>query len=187
MKSTQPTVRVSVERLDHLMNLVGEALIDQTSLADLSRTGARKEPSPVIQSIGGVSDHMGRVIKELQDGVMKTRMLPIDQLLNRFPRLVRDLSQKLGKDIELVIKGGETELDRMIIEELSDPLIHLIRNSADHGIESAEVRAQQNKPAKGRIKLTSYHEENHVVIRFSDDGKGIDGEKIKASALKKAL
>ncbi|WP_145331623.1 chemotaxis protein CheA [Paenibacillus xylanexedens] len=187
MKSTQPTVRVSVERLDHLMNLVGELLIDQTSLADLSRTGARKEPSPVIQSIGGVSDHMGRVIKELQDGVMKTRMLPIDQLLNRFPRLVRDLSQKLGKDIELVIKGGETELDRMIIEELSDPLIHLIRNSADHGIESADVRAKQNKPAKGRIKLTSYHEENHVVIRFSDDGKGIDGEKIKASALKKGI
>ncbi|MCM3133141.1 chemotaxis protein CheA [Paenibacillus polysaccharolyticus] len=187
MKSTQPTVRVSVERLDHLMNLVGELLIDQTSLADLSRSGARKEPSSVIQSIGGVSDHMGRVIKELQDGVMKTRMLPIEQLLNRFPRLVRDLSQKLGKDIELVIKGGETELDRMIIEELSDPLIHLIRNSADHGIESAEVRAQQNKPSKGRIKLTSYHEENHVVIRFSDDGKGIDGEKIKASALKKGI
>lgn len=186
-KSTQPTVRVSVERLDHLMNLVGELLIDQTSLADLSRSGARREPSSVIQSIGGVSDHMGRVIKELQDGVMKTRMLPIEQLLNRFPRLVRDLSQKLGKDIELVIKGGETELDRMIIEELSDPLIHLIRNSADHGIESAEVRAQQNKPAKGRIKLTSYHEENHVVIRFSDDGKGIDGEKIKASALKKGI
>ncbi|WP_434750674.1 chemotaxis protein CheW [Paenibacillus amylolyticus] len=187
MKSTQPTVRVSVERLDHLMNLVGELLIDQTSLADLSRSGARKEPSPVIQSIGGVSDHMGRVIKELQDGVMKTRMLPIDQLLNRFPRLVRDLSQKLGKDIELVIKGGETELDRMIIEELSDPLIHLIRNSADHGIESAEIRTKQNKPAKGRIKLTSYHEENHVVIRFSDDGKGIDGEQIKASALKKGI
>ncbi|KAA8786064.1 two-component system chemotaxis sensor kinase CheA [Paenibacillus sp. 4624] len=187
MKSTQPTVRVSVERLDHLMNLVGELLIDQTSLADLSSSGARKESSPVLQSIGGVSDHMGRVIKELQDGVMKTRMLPIEQLLNRFPRLVRDLSQKLGKDIELVIKGGETELDRMIIEELSDPLIHLIRNSADHGVESAEVRAKQNKPAKGRIKLTSYHEENHVVIRFSDDGKGIDGEKIKASALKKGI
>ncbi|WP_342551545.1 chemotaxis protein CheA [Paenibacillus sp. FSL R7-0652] len=187
MKSSQPTVRVSVERLDHLMNLVGELLIDQTSLADLSSTGVRKEASPVLQRIGSVSDHMGSVIKELQDGVMKTRMLPIEQLLNRFPRLVRDLSQKLGKDIELVIKGGETELDRMIIEELSDPLIHLIRNSADHGIESAEVRAAHHKPAKGRIKLTSYHEENHVVIRFSDDGKGIDGEKIKASALKKGI
>ncbi|WP_017687853.1 chemotaxis protein CheA [Paenibacillus sp. PAMC 26794] len=187
VKAAQPTVRVSVERLDHLMNLVGELLIDQTSLADLSGSGARKESSPLIRSISGVSDHMGRVIKELQEGVMKTRMLPIDQLFSRFPRLVRDLSQKLGKDLELVIQGGETELDRMIIEELSDPLIHLIRNSADHGIESAEVRAENGKPSKGRITLTSFHEENHVVIRYSDDGKGIDGEKIKASALGKGI
>ncbi|MCP1421531.1 two-component system chemotaxis sensor kinase CheA [Paenibacillus xylanexedens] len=187
VKAAQPTVRVSVERLDHLMNLVGELLIDQTSLADLSGTGARKESSTLIRSISGVSDHMGRVIKELQEGVMKTRMLPIDQLFSRFPRLVRDLSQKLGKDLELVIQGGETELDRMIIEELSDPLIHLIRNSADHGIESAEVRAGNGKPSKGRITLTSFHEENHVVIRYSDDGKGIDGEKIKASALGKGI
>ncbi|WP_458122962.1 chemotaxis protein CheW [Paenibacillus sp. Z3-2] len=187
IKAAQPTVRVSVERLDHLMNLVGELLIDQTSLADLSGSAARKEPSSFIQSIGGVSDHMGRVIKELQEGVMKTRMLPIDQLFSRFPRLVRDLSQKLGKDLELVIQGGETELDRMIIEELSDPLIHLIRNSADHGIESVEVRAEHSKPSKGRITLTSFHEENHVVIRYSDDGKGIDGEKIKASALGKGI
>ncbi|APO46408.1 chemotaxis protein CheA [Paenibacillus xylanexedens] len=187
VKTAQPTVRVSVERLDHLMNLVGELLIDQTSLADLSGSGARKESSTLIRSISGVSDHMGRVIKELQEGVMKTRMLPIDQLFSRFPRLVRDLSQKLGKDLELVIQGGETELDRMIIEELSDPLIHLIRNSADHGIESAEVRAELGKPSKGRITLTSFHEENHVVIRYSDDGKGIDGEKIKASALGKGI
>ncbi|MDQ0655597.1 chemotaxis protein CheA [Paenibacillus sp. W2I17] len=187
LKAAQPTVRVSVERLDHLMNLVGELLIDQTSLADLSGSGARKESSTLIRSISGVSDHMGRVIKELQEGVMKTRMLPIDQLFSRFPRLVRDLSQKLGKDLELVIQGGETELDRMIIEELSDPLIHLIRNSADHGIESAEVRAENDKPSKGRITLTSFHEENHVVIRYSDDGKGIDGEKIKASALGKGI
>ncbi|MFX3650468.1 MAG: chemotaxis protein CheA [Paenibacillus sp.] len=187
VKAAQPTVRVNVERLDHLMNLVGELLIDQTSLADLSGSGARKESSSLIQSISGVSDHMGRVIKELQEGVMKTRMLPIDQLFSRFPRLVRDLSQKLGKDLELVIQGGETELDRMIIEELSDPLIHLIRNSADHGIESAQVRAETGKPSKGRITLTSFHEENHVVIRFSDDGKGIDGEKIKASALGKGI
>ncbi|PYE51214.1 histidine kinase [Paenibacillus barcinonensis] len=186
-KTMQPTVRVSVERLDHLMNLVGELLIDQTSLADLSSSGARKDTSLLIQNIGGVSDHMGRVIKELQDGVMKTRMLPIDQLFNRFPRLVRDLSQKLGKDLELVIHGGETELDRMIIEELSDPLIHLIRNSADHGIESEQERAANGKPTKGRITLTSFHEENHVVIRYSDDGRGIDGDKIKASALAKGI
>ncbi|MFD2879023.1 hypothetical protein ACFTAO_28415 [Paenibacillus rhizoplanae] len=152
----QSTVRVSVERLDHLMNLVGELLIEQTSLADLSTAGQRNDPAKVLPDIGSISDHMGGIIKELQEGVMKTRMLPMDQLFNRFPRLVRDLAQKLGKDIELQIQGGETELDRMIIEELSDPLIHLIRNSADHGIESPEVRVQQGKAPKGRITLTSF-------------------------------
>jgi two-component system chemotaxis sensor kinase CheA len=176
-----------VERLDHLMNLVGELLIEQTSLADLSAAGQRNDPAKVLPDIGGVSDHMGSIIKELQEGVMKTRMLPIDQLFSRFPRLVRDLAQKLGKEIELLIQGGETELDRMIIEELSDPLIHLIRNSADHGIERPEVRADCGKPVKGRITLTSFHEENHVVIRLADDGQGIDAGKIKASALGKGI
>lgn len=186
-KGNQPTVRVSVERLDHLMNLVGELLIDQTSLADLKTAGIRNDPAKALQSISGVSDHMGSVIKELQEGVMKTRMLPIDQLFSRFPRMVRDLAQKLGKDIELVLQGGETELDRMIIEELSDPLIHLIRNSADHGIESHEVRASKGKPAKGRITLSSFHEENNVVISLADDGQGIDAGNIKASALRKGI
>ncbi|MNO41705.1 Chemotaxis protein CheA [compost metagenome] len=184
---THPTVRVNVERLDHLMNLVGELLIQQTSLADLSAAGQRSDPARVLPDIGNVSDHMSSIIKELQEGVMKTRMLPIDQLFSRFPRLVRDLAQKLGKDIELLIQGGETELDRMIIEELSDPLIHLIRNSADHGIESPGVRAAAGKPVKGRVTLTSFHEENHVVIRLEDDGQGIDAGKIKASALGKGI
>ncbi|MEK3905424.1 MULTISPECIES: chemotaxis protein CheA [unclassified Paenibacillus] len=183
----QSTVRVSVERLDHLMNLVGELLIEQTSLADLSANGQRNDPAKVLPDIGSISDHMGGIIKELQEGVMKTRMLPMDQLFNRFPRLVRDLAQKLGKDIELQIQGGETELDRMIIEELSDPLIHLIRNSADHGIESPEVRVQQGKAPKGRITLTSFHEENQVVIRLEDDGQGIDAARITASALRKGI
>lgn len=182
-----PTVRVSVDRLDHLMNLVGELLIDQTSLASLKSAGMRKDPAKSLQAIDGVSDHMGRVIKELQEGVMKTRMLPIDQLFSRFPRLVRDLSQKLGKDLDLVIQGGETELDRTIIEELGDPLIHLIRNSADHGIESPAEREVLGKPAKGLISLTSFHEENHVVIVLKDDGKGIDAARITESALRKGL
>ncbi|WP_231637682.1 chemotaxis protein CheA [Paenibacillus sp. FSL R5-0912] len=185
--STQPTVRVSVERLDHLMNLVGELLIEQTSLADLSAAGLRNDPAKVLPGIGGVSDHMGTIIKELQEGVMKTRMLPIDQLFNRFPRLVRDLAHKLGKEIELLIQGGETELDRMIIEELSDPLIHLIRNSTDHGIESPEARVERGKSPKGMITLTSFHEENQVVIRLEDDGQGIDAGRIKASALSKGI
>ncbi|MBY0010709.1 chemotaxis protein CheA [Paenibacillus typhae] len=186
-KGSQPTVRVSVERLDHLMNLVGELLIDQTSLAGLNATSLRNDPARVLQNISNVSDHMGTVIKELQEGVMKTRMLPIDQLFSRFPRMVRDLAHKLGKEIELQVQGGETELDRMIIEELSDPLIHLIRNSADHGVESPEVRAARGKPLKGRITLTSYHEENHVVIRLEDDGQGIEAERIRASAVKKGI
>ncbi len=186
-KGTHPTVRVNVERLDHLMNLVGELLIEQTSLADLSAAGQRSDPARVLPDISSVSDHMGSIIKELQEGVMKTRMLPIDQLFSRFPRLVRDLAQKLDKAIELLIQGGETELDRMIIEELSDPLIHLIRNSADHGIESPGVRVSGGKPAKGRITLTSFHEENHVVIRLEDDGQGIDAGRIKASALGKGI
>ncbi|WP_150275722.1 chemotaxis protein CheA [Paenibacillus tepidiphilus] len=185
--SGQPTVRIHVERLDQLMNLVGELLIDQTSLADLHATGQRSDPAGILHKIGSVSDHMGRVIKELQEGVMKTRMLPIDQLFSRFPRLVRDLAHKLGKDIELVLQGGETELDRMIIEELGDPLIHLIRNSADHGIESPEARLAAGKPAAGCITLTSFHEENNVVITLQDDGQGIDPDKIKASAVAKGL
>lgn len=183
----QATVRVSVERLDHLMNLVGELLIEQTSLADLSAAGQRGNAAGVLPEIHSASDHMGSLIKELQEGVMKTRMLPIDQLFSRFPRLVRDLSQKLGKEIELRIQGGETELDRMIIEELSDPLIHLIRNSADHGIESPEIRVREGKAPKGIITLNSYHEENQVVIRLQDDGQGIDAERIKASALGKGI
>ncbi len=185
--SGQPTVRVHVERLDQLMNLVGELLIDQTSLADLHTNGQRSDPAGILQKIGSVSDHMGRVIKELQEGVMKTRMLPIDQLFSRFPRLVRDLAHKLGKEIELVLEGRETELDRMIIEELGDPLIHLIRNSADHGIESPEVRLEGGKPVAGRITLSSYHEENHVVITLQDDGQGIHADRIKASATAKGL
>lgn len=186
-RGTAPTVRVNVERLDHLMNLVGELLIDQTSLADLSVRGGREEPMQALRDISGVSDHMARVIKELQEGVMKTRMLPLDQLFSRFPRMVRDLSQKLGKELELVVRGGETELDRMLIEELSDPLIHLIRNGADHGIEEPAERGKLGKPAVGRITLNSFHEENHVVITCEDDGKGIDPERIKASALAKGI
>ncbi|WP_234340158.1 chemotaxis protein CheA [Gorillibacterium timonense] len=181
----QSTVRVNVERLDHLMNLVGELLIEQTSLTELSHDTS--DPSRSLQDAGHVADRIGTLIKELQEGVMKTRMLPIDQLFSRFPRMVRDLAQKLDKDIELITHGGETELDRMIIEELSDPLIHLIRNSADHGIETPEIRLAAGKPAKGRITLSSYYEENHVVVALRDDGQGIDAERIKASAVRKGI
>jgi two-component system chemotaxis sensor kinase CheA len=130
---------------------------------------------------------MSSIVEELQESVMKARMLPIEHLFNRFPRMVRDLSQKLNKEIELVLEGMETELDRTLIEEIGDPLIHLIRNAVDHGIESAEVRMSKGKRAKGRVRLNSFHEDNQVVITVEDDGAGILPDKIKASALRKGI
>ncbi|MBP1990689.1 chemotaxis protein CheA [Paenibacillus eucommiae] len=196
-KGTQPeekqkqgpqTIRVHVERLEQLMNLVGELLIDQTSLAELKQTAAQRFPGEEFADrLGAVSDRMTRIVGELQESVMKARMLPIEHLFNRFPRMVRDLSQKLGKEIELVLEGMETELDRTVIEEIGDPLIHLLRNSVDHGVEMPDVRTSKGKPAKGRIRLNSFHENNQVVITIQDDGAGISAEKVKASALHKGI
>lgn len=118
---------------------------------------------------------------------MKARMLPVESLFNKFPRMVRDLAQKAGKEVDFVMEGQETELDRSIIEEIGDPLIHLLRNAVDHGIETPEEREKAGKPRKGRVLLKAYHEENHIIITVSDDGKGIDVEKVKESAVKKGL
>ncbi|MDF2937713.1 MAG: chemotaxis protein CheA [Paenibacillaceae bacterium] len=182
------TIRVSVERLEHLMNLVGELLIDQTSLAQLKQSVTRSHPNEeFVERLGDISDHISRTVGELQDSVMKARMLPIKHLFQRFPRTVRDLSQKLGKDIELVLDGMETELDRTVIEEIGDPLIHLIRNAVDHGIEAADVRIASGKSAKGTVRLNSYHEDNQVIITVEDDGGGIRPEAILESALRKGV
>ncbi|WP_248925104.1 chemotaxis protein CheA [Paenibacillus hamazuiensis] len=187
-KQGAQTIRVSVERLEHLMNLVGELLIDQTSLSELKRSLSRRfSNEDFVNRLTEVSDHMAHIVEELQESVMKARMLPIEHLFNRFPRMVRDLSQKLGKDIALVLEGMETELDRTLIEEIGDPLIHLIRNAVDHGIEAADERERKGKPAKGRVRLNSFHEDNQVVITIEDDGAGIDPEKIKASAIRKGI
>lgn len=182
----QQTVRVDVERLEHLMNLVGELVIDQTRLLDVrSRLSDRYPNDSDIELFSEVGNHVGQVISELQEGMMKTRMLPIEQLFNRFPRMVRDLCQKANKEIDFIIEGKETELDRNLIEEIGDPIIHLLRNSLDHGVEEPEERERIGKPRKGRVTLRAAHEENHIVITITDDGKGIDPEKVKASALKK--
>jgi two-component system, chemotaxis family, sensor kinase CheA len=187
-KQGPQTIRVSVERLEHLMNLVGELLIDQTSLAQLKQSVSRKyRNEEFVERLGDISDHISRTVEELQDSVMKARMLPIESLFQRFPRMVRDLSQKLGKEIELVLEGMETELDRTVIEEIGDPLIHLIRNAVDHGIEPADVRTAHGKPAKGRVRLNSYHEDNQVIITVEDDGGGIRPDKMIASALRKGI
>ncbi|TNJ66847.1 chemotaxis protein CheA [Paenibacillus hemerocallicola] len=187
-KQGAQTIRVSVERLEQLMNLVGELLIDQTSLAELKRTAYQRFPhEEFTERLSDVSDHMARIVGELQESVMKARMLPIEHMFNRFPRMVRDLSRNLGKEIELVLDGTETELDRTLIEEIGDPLIHLVRNALDHGIEAPEVRTGKGKPEQGRVRLNSYHEDNQVVITVEDDGAGIRPEIIKQSAVRKGL
>lgn len=182
------TIRVDVERLELLMNLVGELVIDQTRISQVGSVLHRRYTSDnSVEELGHISDHVSRVIGELQESVMKVRMLPIEQLFNRFPRMIRDLAQSLNKDIDLIIEGRETELDRTVIEEIGDPLIHLIRNAVDHGIESAEERKLAGKPLKGQLRITAAHEENQVVITVEDDGAGIDPDKIRDIALHKGI
>ncbi|WP_134685623.1 chemotaxis protein CheA [Brevibacillus migulae] len=184
----QQTIRVDVDRLEKLMNLVGELVIDQTRLHDVRNRIINGDCSDSnMEVFGEITHHLSRVISDLQEGMMKTRMLPIEQLFNRFPRMIRDLAQKIGKEIDFIIEGKETELDRTLIEEIGDPLIHLLRNAVDHGIELPQERVRQGKPAKGTLYLRAAHQENHIVISISDDGKGIDPAKIKASAIKKGI
>lgn len=182
----QQTVRVDIERLENLINLVGELVIGQTRLKDVRNRLAERYPNdPQIESFHEVENQLGHIVSELQEGMMKTRMLPIEQLFNRFPRMVRDIAQKASKDINFVMEGKETELDRNLIEEIADPIIHLLRNSLDHGIEEPDERERLGKQRQGTVLLKATHEENHIVVTISDDGRGIDVEKIKQSAIKK--
>ena len=183
-----PTIRIDVERLEELMNLVGELVISQTRLTDVrGRLAERYSNDPDFEGFQEVENNFGQIISELQERMMKTRMLPIEQLFNRFPRMVRDLAQKSLKEVNFIMEGKETELDRNLIEEIADPIIHLLRNSLDHGIEPPDERERVGKQRQGTVVLKASHEENHIVITISDDGKGIDTEKIKQSAIKKHL
>lgn len=173
------TVRVDIDRLDNLMNLVSELIIIKTRLED----GGSVERDNMNEAI----EYLERITTSLHDAVMKVRMVPIERVFNRFPRMVRDLAKELGKEIELEMSGEETEVDRTIIDEIGDPLIHLIRNSLDHGIESPEIRRERGKSATGMIKLRAYPDGNNVVIELEDDGAGIDLEKVKRKALDKGL
>lgn len=180
------TIRVEVTRLDKLLNLVGELVIDRTRIAQLgSRFEQEYELNPLVENLNETASHIGRITDELQEEIMKARMLPIDNVFNRFPRMIRDLAQKLGKEINFVVEGKETELDRSVIEVIGDPLIHMLRNSVDHGVEMPKEREAAGKPAIGTVQLRAKHEENHIVIEIEDDGKGIDPEKMRANAVKK--
>lgn len=187
-KKANRTVRVDVELLDSLMNLVGELVIDRTRLFQiLGNLEVNYEMDEVSQDLGRTSVHIARVTTQLQEQIMKARMLPVENLFNKFPRMVRDLSQKAGKEVDFVMTGQETELDRSIIEEIGDPLIHLLRNAVDHGIEPPDQRVAKGKPRIGQLKLQASHEENHIIITIKDDGRGIDPEVVKKSGVKKGM
>ncbi|MDN5362801.1 MAG: two-component system, chemotaxis family, sensor kinase CheA [Moorella sp. (in: firmicutes)] len=182
------TVRVDVQRLENLMNLVGELVIDRTRLAEVGNgLQAKLANEELLETLEEVSLHIGRITSDLQEEIMKARMFPIDQVFNRFPRMVRDLARKAGKELDFIIEGRETELDRTVIEEIGDPLIHLLRNAIDHGIEPPEERLKKGKPRQGTVRLKAFHQENQIVITVEDDGAGMDAEKIKAKAVAKGL
>ncbi|WP_027389521.1 chemotaxis protein CheA [Chrysiogenes arsenatis] len=181
------TIRVDVERLDSLMNLVGELVLGRNRIAQLTQQMETTIGGEHIEALSETSAQLSLITTELQMAVMKTRMLPVGKVFNRFPRMVRDLSRELKKEIELVITGQDTELDKSVIEEIGDPLVHLIRNSCDHGIEIPEVRKASGKPALGTVHLAAFHEGNHIVIEIKDDGKGIDAEMLKEKAVEKEL
>jgi len=174
------TVRVDIDRLDNLMNLVSELIIIKTRMEDLSNNSDMKEMEDTIE-------YLERVTTSLHDSVMKVRMVPLERIFNRFPRMVRDLSKELDKKVNFIMHGENTEVDRTVIDEIGDPLIHLIRNSMDHGIEKPEERLKLGKGEEGNLILKAYPDGNSVVIELSDDGRGIDFDKIREKAVEKGL
>ncbi len=186
--TVEQTIRVDVKRLDHLMNLIGELVLGKNRLMKINEdVEERYEGEEFLEELNQVVSIVSLVTTDLQIAVMKTRMLPIGKVFNKFPRMIRDLSRELNKQIELEIGGEETELDKSIVEEIGDPLVHIIRNSCDHGIETPDVRKAAGKPEVGTIQLKAYNEGNHIVIQITDDGKGLDIDVLKSKSLEKGV
>lgn len=183
-KAVGHTVRVDIEKLDVLMNLVSELIIAKNGLVSASTLDENGEAA-VNQNFNEQIEYLERVTTNLHESVMKVRMMPIESVVSKFPRMIRDLTKKLNKPMELYMSGEETELDRTVIDEIGDPLMHLLRNSADHGIESAEVRAERGKNPTGSIFLDAYQDGNNVVIEVRDDGNGIDVDRVRNKAIEK--
>jgi two-component system, chemotaxis family, sensor kinase CheA len=177
------SIRVSIEKVDELLNSVGELVITQSVLSQLAAPLEGRDAEQLRNALGQLERHM----RGLQESVMRVRMLPINVVFNRFPRLVRDLGQKLGKKIELRLTGDTTELDKTVLEKIGDPLVHLVRNAIDHGIETPEVRLAAGKPAHGIIELNAYHKGGNVIVEVSDDGGGLRRERILAKARERGL
>lgn len=183
--STNRTVRVDIEKLDALMNQVSELIIAKNSLVSIS--SGTENGGFSNQGFHEQIEYLERITTNLHESVMKVRMVPIESVVNKFPRMIRDLSRSLNKKMELFMTGEETELDRTVVDQIGDPLQHLLRNSADHGLESAEIRAQRGKPETGTIFLNAYQEGNNVIIQVGDDGNGIDVEAVKEKAIERGV
>jgi two-component system chemotaxis sensor kinase CheA len=196
--SLHQTIRVDIERLDTLLNLVGELVINRTRISDIANTLERLIADkaldsssalvgPLAKDLADSAALLARTTNEIQESIMKVRMVPIGQVFDRFPRLVRDVAKARGKEVQLVITGAETDLDKTIVDEVGEPLMHLLRNCVDHGIEPPEVRVQRGKPRVGTITLNAYHEGNQIIIEVADDGGGIDLDKVRARGIKQGL
>ncbi|KYO64565.1 chemotaxis protein CheA [Thermovenabulum gondwanense] len=180
-KKSGKTLRVDIERLDNLMNLVSELIIIKTRLEEIE--GDLDKDQDKREAI----EYLSRITSNLHDAVMKVRMVPIENVFNRFPRIVYDLSKELNKKVNLIIEGAETELDRTVIDEIGDPLLHIVRNAIDHGIERPDERVKRGKPEEGTLRMKAYHDGNNVVIEINDDGAGIDCERIARKAVEKGI
>ena len=182
------TVRVNVTYLDTLMEQIGELVISRNSISQIARTLAEKYPyDELVESLNDNLSQINTIVSTLQQDIMSIRMLPIDIVFNSLPRMVRDLARKTGKKINFIVEGQDTEVDRSVIEYLKDPLVHLLRNSVDHGIETVEERKASGKPETGTIKLQAYQEQDNIIIKVTDDGKGIDPTAVKQAAIRKQI
>ncbi len=187
-RKADTTIRVDVQRLDGLMNMVGELVLGRNALVQLDRNiGMRWEGEEEVEKLSQATTQVSFVTTELQMAVMQLRMLPIGNVFNKFPRVVRDLARDKGKKIDLKLIGEETELDKTVIEEIGDPLVHLVRNSCDHGIETPDVRRELGKPETGTIELAAAQEGSNIIIKITDDGRGIDVDRVSAKAVEKGL
>lgn len=196
--SLNQTIRVDIDRLDTLLNLVGELVINRTRISDIATTLERLVSDRALEASSGLvgplakdladsSALLARTTNEIQESIMKVRMVPIGQVFDRFPRLVRDVAKARGKEVQLEISGAETDLDKTIVDEVGEPLMHLLRNCVDHGIETPDFREKHGKPRAGTIALNAYHEGNQIIIEVSDDGGGIDLERVRARGINQAL
>ncbi|MDR2679125.1 MAG: chemotaxis protein CheA [Zoogloeaceae bacterium] len=187
-KSRETTIRVDTSRLDQVLNLSGEIGLTKNRLTSLrADILAGKNDSETLHALDQAVSQLDLMVSDLQNAVMKTRMQPIGRLFQKYPRIARDLARQMGKDVELVLAGEETEVDKTMIEDLSDPLVHLIRNAVDHGVESPAERAAAGKPAKSLVRLEARQEGDHIVLIVADDGKGMSAERLRAKAVEKGL